>query len=452
MYSLVMMTALTAGPNIPEFNGFFRNAFNHGGNCSGCSGAPSTSNTAAGCCGGFGSRIRTFFSFGSGCCGSSCSGSGSGSCSGRAAAAPPPQTYAVAPAYSGSCCGGGVAYAPSYSCCGGGMPSNYGAPYGGFNYAQPEFASYSGCYGSGMPYAGPMMNTGPSYPMPAPGNFAPNQQIPPTNLPGGAVPFAPPMTAPPADVREDRNYPRNVLPAPAGPTLTRATVVVKLPTDAKLYAENQLLNLSSAERTFVTPELPLNREYSYTFKIEYDRGGRTITEAQKVSVQAGKIANVEFIDYLLAKTAPATPKTMPAAIEPMPTPAPTATVKTNSLPSKNSNPFTMATAPIVPPAPMVPAMPQGPARAKISVKVPVGATLFIDGRKNDGTEAVREFNTPPLPAGKEFSYLMMVETNRDGRPEQLMQKVVFRAGEDLTVDLTIGKPDANSERRASSGT
>jgi uncharacterized protein (TIGR03000 family) len=75
-------------------------------------------------------------------------------------------------------------------------------------------------------------------------------------------------------------------------------------------------------------------------------------------------------------------------------------------------------------------------RATITVRLPAGATLYVDERKSSSTEAVRSFSTPPLPAGKEFAYLMKAEVLRDGRPEALIQKVPFRAGERITVDFT----------------
>ena len=42
------------------------------------------------------------------------------------------------------------------------------------------------------------------------------------------------------------------------------------------------------------------------------------------------------------------------------------------------------------------------------------------------------------PGGREFAYLMKAELVRDGRPEYLIQKVSFRAGDRITVDFTAG--------------
>ena len=104
MYSIVMLTALSAAPDAPQFNGYFRDLFSRDNGCNGCSGAARYScngctgsmaytSSCNGCCGGhvfglgLGDRVRSFFDrdpVGYGCCGGrsySCSGGGL-SCSG----------------------------------------------------------------------------------------------------------------------------------------------------------------------------------------------------------------------------------------------------------------------------------------------------------------------------------------------------------------------------------
>src|SRR5947207_2106362 len=82
-------------------------------------------------------------------------------------------------------------------------------------------------------------------------------------------PPAIPRTAPPAGEIGDRFFRPN-LPAPAGMT-ARATVTVRLPADARLFAEGQPLTHAGGEKTFVTPELPPGRDFTYTFRAEYVR-------------------------------------------------------------------------------------------------------------------------------------------------------------------------------------
>ncbi len=360
MYSLILMTAMSGSPDTTEFNGFFRDLFSFGGcrgSCRGScfgSGYGSCSGRSSGCTGscrgeGFGSRLRAS----TGCTGRSYS------CSG----------------YANGCTGGYLRDIP--------FPDGLAQP----GPATSTFMLPSGCHGHGLTLGTPM--------------------------PYSDVPFAdglarPSPAEPPASVPEDRTG-RRIALSPSGAT-GRATVLVKLPTDATLYAEGQRLTLTSAERTFVTPPLPLNEDYTYAFRVEYARGGETITQSKKASVRAGSTTTVEFTDLSLAK----------AQKEP-------ADAKTTSIP--------LATG--APPAPAPAALASAkPDRARITVKLPPGATLYVDGKKHDRTELVREFATPPLPPGQEFAYQMKAEVVRNGHPETQTTKVSFRAGETVSVDFT----------------
>jgi uncharacterized protein (TIGR03000 family) len=75
-------------------------------------------------------------------------------------------------------------------------------------------------------------------------------------------------------------------------------------------------------------------------------------------------------------------------------------------------------------------------RTTITVKLPPGATLYVDDRKSPSTSAVRQFSTPPLPVGREYAYLLRAEVVRNGQTETFTQKVPFRAGEKVEVDFT----------------
>ncbi len=375
MYSLILMTAMAQSPTGPEFNGHFRNQW-LGNGCTGSTANSTSCNGCSGCSchGGLfsGERIRSFFSFNGGSCNGCCGGT-SYSCSGA------PVSY--------GCCG-----AVTLSCTGGGF--DMGMPFQsypdmGTPYATPvPTAFYSGgCFGMAAPGM-PMMPALPSG----------QQLIPPTTLPmgDGTTPYAQPAPA------ISEFTPKNQLPLPGGAAATpnRATVIVKLPADARLYAEGKPLRLTSAERAFVTPELPQGRDYNYTFRVEYDREGRTVTDARTVAVTPGKVSNVEFNDLASGKVDPI-PKAMPESIKP---------AMATSLPKSE---------------------PVGE-RARFTVKVPAGATLFV----NDAKQNANEFRTPPLPAGQQFSYVMKIESLRNGYPEQVSQKVTFRAGDNLTVDFT----------------
>lgn len=384
MYSLVMMTALTTAPSGPEFNGYFRNLFRGG-----CTGQSQSSSSCAGSCNGgiFHGRIVSFFSFGGGSCSGSCAGKSAanascGGCTGKSLSCN--GCTGSLPSYS---CAGSLA--PSYSCGGGlvpGYPMEFGSPY-----ATPMPAYY----GSAIPM----------------------------------VPSIPILDPVPQPFRPDTNVGhKSILPSPTITAAQRATVVIRLPSDARLYVDGHLLELASAERTFVTPELPVGREYAYSFKIEYDRNGRTLGESQKVSVAAGKTSTLVFDDL----TAAAKPKAEGTAVTAKPI-EPTKPVSAEKPKADESiNPFRSNS------------YVSNPAPARITVKLPENATLYIDGKKNEKAGKLREFTTPPLPFGKEFSYSLKLEKNRNGQPEELLQKVVFQAGETVTVDFT----DPTAERNA----
>jgi uncharacterized protein (TIGR03000 family) len=389
MYSIVMLTALTTAPDAPQFNGYFRDLFNHGGcnGCNGCSGAArySCSGGCGGavayqpsnsCCGGssifgLGDRVRRFFERdGNGCCGSPSYG-----CAG------------VSLACSGYSCSGS-----SYSCFGG-----------------PPMA-YTPVSATGLGYQGGLYSVPPMVP---PGF---DQFPPPPNLQGapGApnIPYAVPDPAPGVGLRPAAHTSTALASnTPGG----RASVIVRLPADAKLFADGRALKLTGAERTFVSPDLPAGQEFVYKFTAEYDRDGETVSVTKKVTVRAGQTVSVAFSDLTTAR------------------PADTAGTTTSTGSSKG-------VVPTVEPAKAGPAKP-APAtdtteRATITVKLPADATLYVDDRKSPSKEPVRSFSTPPLPSGREFAYVIKAEVVRNGQPETLTQKVPFRAGERVVVDFT----------------
>lgn len=421
MYTIVLMAALSTAPDGPQFNGLFRNSG------SGCTGTTAASNgscygTCSGSCygsctgssyacygschgsscqgGGFGSRIRAFFNRNNSCYGSchgqstGCTGSGY-SCSGY------------------SCQGGGTfAPVPGGSFPGGSFPP---PPMGG-EFAPPTSTSFivpsDGCQTCGVPLGTPTpVAAGYGYPV-RPTPFPPVPMTAPTVVPTAAPPVSP-------TVEESRTSARTTSGGP-----NRATVIVRLPADAKLFAEGRPLALESAERSFVSPVLPVGREFEYTFRAEYVRDGETISQAKKVTVRAGGTQTVEFAD--LTRRAPAAEtKVEPPKVE--------LTGRTAGVVPPANNPFLGGGATV----PQVPAgRPATAERARITVKVPAGVTLYVDDKRNDRTDPTREFTTPPLPPGQDFAYVMKAERTRDGRPETQTQKITFRAGEIVTVDFT----------------
>ena len=401
MYTLVLMATLSAAPDAAAFGGGLRDRL-FGGGCSGttanaacygtCSGAGSCYGSCTGssyacygsctgCCGGggFGSRLRAFFHRNDSSC--------YGSCTGR--------SYACYGSCSGFSCGG---FAPIP---GGSIPTGgeFAPPAPTTSFVAPPSG---GCATCGVPLGTPT---------PVGAAYSPMAPIPPV-----------PTVSQPAPRVEESRSPTRAL-ATAGSN--RATVVVRLPADAKLYAEGRPLALESAERSFVTPVLPAGREFEYTFRAEYVRDGETISQTKKVTVRAGGTMAVEFTDLTAKRPVTETKSESPKA-------------DLTSRPATPGNPFLGGTT--VPTGPAVPQMPVGQPvsaeRARITVKVPAGVTLYVDDKRNDRTEPTREFTTPPLPAGQEFAYTMKAERVRNGQPESQTQKITFRAGEIVTVDFS----------------
>lgn len=76
--------------------------------------------------------------------------------------------------------------------------------------------------------------------------------------------------------------------------------------------------------------------------------------------------------------------------------------------------------------------------AKIIVKLPADAKLFVDGQTTKTSDKdVREFVTPDLQAGIEYKYVMKAEVTRDGVPITETRHVVIRSGDDLKVNFEL---------------
>lgn len=425
MYTLILMTSLSAGPESLEFNGFFRRLFNQDDSdvdYNGCYGAGSRRSTGcAGCSGscvgscqgereGFFSRMRAFTSDTLGCYGSG--RRQSAGCSGTAARS--------------GCQGSRVAVG---SCHGSSCFGSMG----------PSIDYYAGCFGGGvpMPYGTPL----PSIPAAPPPNFdnLPNYNIPAPPPPGfDTAPATPRPAGPPPVIEESRS---GTTGRSTSAPSNRAKVLVKLPEDARLYADGRELKLSSSEREFVTPPLPSQQGFAYNFRIEYERDGETISQARRVEVAAGHTVTVEFVDLAVARQEPksespnqSTPTVRPVSF----TPPPLFDQDNTSRKIPAGLPLSQRDDSEAEPAPSVSdsAFAKYSNKARITVKLPAGTRLYVDGKKFVENETRKEFATPVLPPDRDFEYVMKAERTVNGQSEYQLQKVVFRAGELLTVDFS----------------
>jgi len=76
--------------------------------------------------------------------------------------------------------------------------------------------------------------------------------------------------------------------------------------------------------------------------------------------------------------------------------------------------------------------------ARITVEVPDGARLWIDGQLSNQTGPMRTFETPAtLEPGRSYSYRLVAEWVENGQTVSRERTVQFAAGNQLVVNLTV---------------
>jgi uncharacterized protein (TIGR03000 family) len=156
-----------------------------------------------------------------------------------------------------------------------------------------------------------------------------------------------------------------------------AAVVVQAPLDARLTVNGQAMTRTAAEQTFTTPALEPGQLYAYVFQAEATRDGKAVTRTQRVTVRAGEESRVDFMDL-----------------------------------SEAGSP------------------------ARVRVKLPADADLFVDGVRVPLTSAVRSFQTPKLEAGRSYFYTLKADVVRDGRTVSASKRVTVEAGKEATVEFS----------------
>jgi uncharacterized protein (TIGR03000 family) len=78
--------------------------------------------------------------------------------------------------------------------------------------------------------------------------------------------------------------------------------------------------------------------------------------------------------------------------------------------------------------------------ALVIVRLPTDAELTIGGFTSKQRKAVREFDTPPLPPDKKFSYQLKATWREDGKEVTRETTILVRAGETTNVNLLEQKP------------
>jgi uncharacterized protein (TIGR03000 family) len=77
------------------------------------------------------------------------------------------------------------------------------------------------------------------------------------------------------------------------------------------------------------------------------------------------------------------------------------------------------------------------APAQLVVNLPAQATLTIADQPTQSTSAVRRFVSPALEPGKNYSYTLKAELERDGQKLTATKEVTVRAGETTEVTLDL---------------
>ena len=212
-------------------------------------------------------------------------------------------------------CGGGLPYYPTpyYAChgCGHFIPHHHHACHGcaGWSHGcagwghwghgcagwghggcwSPHYNCYGGGAGAGL-YAGIGYSGFGAY-----GNFGNYGMFPYI----GAPAFAPPIV----NVRPVDGAGLETKPIPP-PTLVKplvdlgvnnsASILVKVPADAKVFIDNYQMKSTSTERLFTSPELVPGKSYFYTIRVLIEKDGKLLEESRKVLVHAGETSRLAF--------------------------------------------------------------------------------------------------------------------------------------------------------------
>jgi uncharacterized protein (TIGR03000 family) len=159
-----------------------------------------------------------------------------------------------------------------------------------------------------------------------------------------------------------------------------ARVLIKAPADAHITVNGRETPHAAAEETFRTPELEPGHTYEYVVKAEATRGGKTVTLTREVTVRAGRQSVADFTE--LGES-------------------------------------------------------QGSGEAaRVTLRVPEDARVFIDGVLCPLTSATRRYQTPRLEAGRQYFYTVKAELTREGRTLSESRRVLVEAGKQVTVEFS----------------
>jgi uncharacterized protein (TIGR03000 family) len=98
---------------------------------------------------------------------------------------------------------------------------------------------------------------------------------------------------------------RTVVDFNAADDKVSSSITVSLPAKAKLFVDGSATPASGGKHTFRTPELTKGKPYVYQFRAEVERDGKTEVETKEVNFVGGEAVVVDFKDMTAVRTASA---------------------------------------------------------------------------------------------------------------------------------------------------
>ncbi len=87
-------------------------------------------------------------------------------------------------------------------------------------------------------------------------------------------------------------------------------------------------------------------------------------------------------------------------------------------------------------------------RATVIIHLPAKATLTVDGKATSSTSPTRRFYSPPLQAGKSYTYVFEARMERDGKTVKADRRVEVCAGDQREITITMPDLDRTTRRSA----
>jgi uncharacterized protein (TIGR03000 family) len=82
----------------------------------------------------------------------------------------------------------------------------------------------------------------------------------------------------------------------------------------------------------------------------------------------------------------------------------------------------------------------------INVSVPANAQIWVEGKRTTDSGAFRQFISPPLPPGREFSYDIKVRWTEDGKEVTRSRHITVHAGDVVNLSFNSGTASVSSGR------